>query len=178
MKEGILEFHPGVEPLAYITLSRFTALKGCALKEVWGANRVPRLLPSAPAGRLGSATHRLLQEAGEGHFRSEVGASVDRRWQELIGDAHNTMRRSWLERHLVPLERSVPDYEVRRLRARERALEITAAASRTPERGLSKSPGELPRACYELGRKSHRNADSTVGLVPSRSTFPAFLSRF
>jgi len=35
-----------------------------------------------------------------------------------------------------------------------------------------------PRACYELGRKSHRNADSTVGLVPSRSTFPAFLSRY
>jgi hypothetical protein len=35
-----------------------------------------------------------------------------------------------------------------------------------------------PRACYELGRKSHRNADFAVGLVPSRSTFPAFLSRF
>jgi serine phosphatase RsbU (regulator of sigma subunit) len=34
------------------------------------------------------------------------------------------------------------------------------------------------RACYELGRKSHRNADFTVGLVPSRSLFPAFLSRF
>src|SRR5215217_3081999 len=31
----------------------------------------------------------------------------------------------------------------------------------------------LSRACYELGRKSHRNADSTVGLGPSRSTrFP------
>jgi DNA-binding SARP family transcriptional activator len=26
---------------------------------------------------------------------------------------------------------------------------------------------EHARACYELGRKSHRNADSTVGLVPS-----------
>jgi hypothetical protein len=38
--------------------------------------------------------------------------------------------------------------------------------------------GQLPRACYELGRKSHRNADSTVGPAPSRSTFPAFLSRF
>jgi zinc transporter, ZIP family len=36
----------------------------------------------------------------------------------------------------------------------------------------------LSRACYELGRKPHRNADSTVGLVPSRSPFPAFLSRF
>jgi hypothetical protein len=35
-----------------------------------------------------------------------------------------------------------------------------------------------PRACYELGRKSHRNADSKVGLVPSRSPFPAFLSHF
>jgi hypothetical protein len=38
--------------------------------------------------------------------------------------------------------------------------------------------GHTSRACYELGRKSHRNADSTVGLVPSRSPFPAFLSRF
>ena len=36
----------------------------------------------------------------------------------------------------------------------------------------------LPRACYELGQKSHRNADFTVGLVPSPSPFPAFLSRF
>ena len=35
-----------------------------------------------------------------------------------------------------------------------------------------------PRACYELGQKSHRNADFTVSLVPSRSLFPAFLSRF
>jgi hypothetical protein len=35
-----------------------------------------------------------------------------------------------------------------------------------------------PRACYELGQKSHRNADFTVDLVPSRSLFPAFLSRF
>jgi hypothetical protein len=36
----------------------------------------------------------------------------------------------------------------------------------------------LPRACYELGQKSHRNADFTFSLVPSRSLFPAFLSRF
>jgi pimeloyl-ACP methyl ester carboxylesterase len=34
------------------------------------------------------------------------------------------------------------------------------------------------RACYELGQKSHRNADFTGSLVPSRSLFPAFLSRF
>src|SRR5215210_5130770 len=29
-----------------------------------------------------------------------------------------------------------------------------------------------PKACYELGRKPHRNADSTFGLVTSRSPFP------
>jgi hypothetical protein len=40
------------------------------------------------------------------------------------------------------------------------------------------SPPAFPRACYELGQKSHRNADFTVSLVPSRSLFPAFLSRF
>jgi tyrosinase len=42
----------------------------------------------------------------------------------------------------------------------------------------SEEPTNYLRACYELGRKSHRNADSTGRLVPSRSTFPAFLSRF
>src|SRR5215218_3551079 len=40
------------------------------------------------------------------------------------------------------------------------------------------SLARMPRACYELGQKSHRNADFTVGLVPSRSPIPAFLSRF
>jgi TIR domain len=35
-----------------------------------------------------------------------------------------------------------------------------------------------PKGCYELGREPHRNADYTVGLVPSRSPFPAFLSSF
>jgi hypothetical protein len=39
-------------------------------------------------------------------------------------------------------------------------------------------PSTQPRACYALGRKSHRNADSTLGLVTSRFPFPAFLSRF
>jgi hypothetical protein len=34
------------------------------------------------------------------------------------------------------------------------------------------------RACYELGRKPHRNAGSTVALVPLRYPFPAFLRCF
>jgi hypothetical protein len=38
--------------------------------------------------------------------------------------------------------------------------------------------GAEARACYELGRKSHRNTVSTVGPTPSQSPFPAFLCRF
>jgi hypothetical protein len=162
MKEGILEFRRDVGPLAYITPSRFSALKGCALKEVWGANKAPRLLPPAPAGRLGSAIHRLLQEAGEGRFEAEDGASVERRWQVLIGDTHRAMRRSWLERHLVPLQRSVPDYEVRHLRVLERAIEITAVASRAPERVSTKPIAKRRTYGFELP------VSSSDGLVRGR----------
>jgi hypothetical protein len=162
MKEGVLESHPEVEPLAYITPSRLAAFEGCALKEVWGANKVPRLLPLAPERRLGSAIHRLLQEAGEGCFKPRDRASIERRWQELIGDAHRAMRRSWLERHLVPFECSVPDYEVRRLRAQERALEVTAAASRAPKRVPSRPSGKMPSYGFEL------SVSSPDGLVRGR----------
>jgi hypothetical protein len=53
---------------------------------------------------------------------------------------------------------------------RERGYDSKKTHERLEELGL--------RACYELGRKPHRNADSTSGLIPSRSPFSAFLSRF
>jgi hypothetical protein len=43
---------------------------------------------------------------------------------------------------------------------------------------LCRRCAEEARACYEPGRKPHRNADSTVALVPVRSPFPAFLRHF
>src|SRR5215217_5081407 len=51
-------------------------------------------------------------------------------------------------------------------------------AQTRPSVPSSSISGSGSRACYELGQKSHRNADFTVGLVPSRSPIPAFLSRF
>jgi hypothetical protein len=57
--------------------------------------------------------------------------------------------------------------------------DIQSVGVEETRRSLRSLSGRLwARACYELGRKSHRNADSTVSLVPSRSPFPAFLSRF
>ena len=55
----------------------------------------------------------------------------------------------------------------------------TCSERRVPRRTrILTASALMPRACYELGWKSHRNADSTGGLVPLRSPFPAFLSSF
>jgi sugar phosphate isomerase/epimerase len=62
----------------------------------------------------------------------------------------------------------------------KRAVEVAVGLGTGIVNTVSAYPFDLkfPRACYELGQKSHRNADFTVDLVPSRSLFPAFLSRF
>src|SRR5215216_70041 len=64
-------------------------------------------------------------------------------------------------------------------------LRFANSATSSQRASITVNPGQQvdeiqirSRACYELGRKSHRNADSTVSLVPSRSPFPAFLSRY
>jgi three-Cys-motif partner protein len=83
--------------------------------------------------------------------------------------------RFWMEtqkrisHHLLFVSKNFQGYHIMK--------EIMARESSSFDQGVP-SFEYNPRACYELGRKSHRNADSTVGLVPSRSTFPAFLSRF
>jgi hypothetical protein len=65
---------------------------------------------------------------------------------------------------------------VRRLLASKTGLESDGSVPGSDPGGMYRL--WVTRACYELGRKSHRNADFTVSLVPSRSPFPAFLSRF
>ncbi len=140
MADGVLQFDPEIRPLPSTSPTRFTYLQACALREVWSANAASQLLPSAPAARLGTVAHRLVQEAGEGRFTEGDEASIEQRWQELLSNAEQKMRDSWLERHLTPLRDSVPDYEVRRLRARQRALEISAAAALVPDKPPIQQP--------------------------------------
>jgi hypothetical protein len=104
---------------------------------------MPNLLPAPPAARLGSAIHRLLEEAGKGLFREGGSTAIEKRWDELAAATESAMRSSWLERQFVPLKAAVPDYEVRRLRAIQRAVEISQslpAASTFPA-------GQLSRGC-------------------------------
>lgn len=49
---------------------------------------------------------------------------IDTTWDKLVEEAEKRMLLSALSSHLVPLSKSVPDYEVRKLRAFRRASEI------------------------------------------------------
>jgi hypothetical protein len=69
--------------------------------------------------------HQILEEAASGRFWPEVTASINTRWEELVADAERKMEDSWLERHLVPLQSSVPSYEVRMRVACARAVEMS-----------------------------------------------------
>jgi PD-(D/E)XK nuclease superfamily len=146
MADGLLVFGPAVSPLDTISPTRFVAMRQCALREMWAAARAPHLLPSFPAARLGTVIHRLLEDAGHGTFSSEGVVAVDRRWGELVADAERVMLDGWLERHFVPLSRSVADFEVRRIQTRARALELTGAVSAArarPVAAVRNAPDQL-----------------------------------
>jgi RecB family exonuclease len=128
MTPGVLSRRSPLVPLERISPSRFLSLKECPLREVWAAGDAPNLLPGSPAARLGSSIHRLLEEAGKGVFR-DGGTKIETRWDELAAEAESAMKNSWLEKHFVPLRTSVANYEVRRLKAIERAKEISQLVS-------------------------------------------------
>ena len=104
--------------------SRYTAVKNCLLREVWSASGNDPLLPASPTAELGSVIHQLLEAAGRGHLKSGGSLKVSSTWDELISQAEKKMALSSLRRHQVPLNKSIPDFEVRKLRACHKATEI------------------------------------------------------
>ena len=136
MTPGVLDRRLDVTPIKRVSPSRYEAMVQCALREVWAAGGQPHLLPLSPAARLGTAVHQLLEEAGRGRLTPAERPVVERRWEELVRQAESAMLMSWLERVFVPLRSSVPDFEVRGLRAQERVLAIAqavASARREPQ---------------------------------------------
>jgi hypothetical protein len=134
-----------LSPIAALSPTAFVGLRQCALREVWRATGAMQLLPSSPAAVLGVVIHGLLEDSGRGFFTPGDSSAIELRWNELIAEAEARMASRWLEGHFIPLSRSVPDYEVRRIQARARAIEISAMARRSsigtrlediPESGL------------------------------------------
>lgn len=149
--EGVLGPVPPVRALGRLSPSHFAGMEGCALREVWSAARTTAAMPTAPAAVVGTVAHRLLEEAGRGDFAADVEPAISRRWDELLGAAETACAMSWLNRHLVPLASTVPDYEVRRLQALAAAKALAQAAAATVSHGPGQSAepltgGEVPVA--------------------------------
>ena len=125
-----------LKPLRTISPTAFCAIRECALNVVWQRNGSPPLLPTSPKARVGTAAHKLLAEAGQGRLKATAD-SVNTRWQELVEEADAAISRSPLERHLAPLDSSVPDIEVLRIRATRKALDIACESQTTPRKDRS-----------------------------------------
>ena len=115
-----------------ISPSRFVALSGCTLRELWATSDQSPLLPASPRARLGTIVHRLLELASNGLLVSRE-ESVEKAWSGIVVDVESKMSSSWIERSLVPLSRSVNDFEVQRLRAWNRAMQLVGPATPVEE---------------------------------------------
>jgi RecB family exonuclease len=130
---GVLPQTLALRPLKQISPSKFLSLTECSLREIWSASRQQPSLPNSPAARLGSVIHQLLEISGKGLIKTIDEAEVRNVWDGLIRKTEQEMGQSWLERVLVPLNQTVPQYEVRRIRACMRSKEILSArASAAP----------------------------------------------
>ena len=125
-----------LKPLRSISPTTFSAIKKCALNVVWQRNGSPPLLPTSPKTRVGTVAHKLLAEAGQGRLKA-TAVSINARWRELLEEASADMSHSVLERHLSPLESSVPDIEVLRIRTTRMALDIARKPQSTPREDRS-----------------------------------------
>jgi hypothetical protein len=89
---------------------------------------------------LGTVAHRLLEEAGRGAFSDMPLEAIEKRWVELLAEAEDLASRSWLDRHLLPLSSSTPDFEVRRLRAISAARTLAGETANGGKRRTKEHP--------------------------------------
>src|ERR1700723_37382 len=121
-----------------ISPSRFVALNGCTLRELWATSDQSPLLPASPRARLGTIVHRLLKLASNG-LPVSGEESIEKAWSGFVFDVESRMSSSWIEQSLVPLSRTVNDFEVQRLRAWNRAMQLMQPASPAEERAVEQT---------------------------------------
>lgn len=129
---------PTVKQFRRISPSRYAAMKACLLKETWNASGNAPLLPPSPRAELGSIAHKMLEAAGRGELSDIRSGRVAEMWDALVSESEACMELSPLRHHQVPLCRSVPDFQVRRLRTCNRVSEIALDVHRSP----NKHPGK------------------------------------
>ncbi|RZN33522.1 MAG: PD-(D/E)XK nuclease family protein [Methanophagales archaeon ANME-1-THS] len=112
MTQGILPPLPPLEPLKRISPSQFPIFRKCKLRAIWSSCHAQALLPLPPSARLGIIIHKILEKAGKGDITGED--SFNSLWLSCVQEEENDMSGSWMEKHLVPLEKSAHNFEVKK----------------------------------------------------------------
>jgi len=103
-----------LKPLARISPSIYLSLQQCPLKGIWTSSNKP-LLPSSPYAYLGTAIHQMLKLAFQGRINNEQ--ELFDAWDREIKHLEKEMLANPIEKHLVPLEMCVPNFDVKRFLA-------------------------------------------------------------
>ncbi|MFX0114510.1 MAG: RecB family exonuclease [Candidatus Hodarchaeota archaeon] len=130
-----------IKKLRRISASRYAALKECVLRECLNASGQKALIPASPSAELGNVIHVLFEKAGRGELGDPTSRKIAEVWTRLIRSAEEKMSRSWLSAPLVPLNKSIKDFEVRKIRACKRAMEIAQCAKNAHSQLDKKSLG-------------------------------------
>lgn len=129
-----------MRPLRRVAPSRLGGLRACARREVFRASDAPRLLTSPGVAHLGSVIHSVLEDASSRSSLTEREAEAI--FSNRLADEERRLVESPTGRMVLPLSRSVGDFEVRKRRA------IHAAVTRS---GRSRSQRESAGARRLLG---------------------------
>lgn len=137
--------YPAIEikPVIRISPSRYYSFRQCALREILSAGKQPTLLPVSPAARIGSIVHKIIEMASAGKINDN--SQFDKLWQEEVSNHESAMKLNPLERHLVPLEETSDDYDVKKYMARQMIRSF--AASGEPKEARAKK--SVPEAWLE-----------------------------
>lgn len=111
---GILIPDIPLKPLERISPSRFIALQGCQLREIWQSQKeVSPLIPVNTNAVIGILIHRMLELTYKGFIRTDDDIVV--KWEEEVWAVEQAMRKNPLEADLLPISQS-RNYEVKKLR--------------------------------------------------------------
>ena len=89
-------------------------MQQCPLKEIWASSQEP-FLPFSPSAKLGTVIHEMVQLAFQNRINSE--AEFENQWESVIKRLEKEMLGNPVEKHLVPLETSAFNFEVKKLLA-------------------------------------------------------------
>lgn len=118
--------------LSRISPSKFHLFRECKLRACLESNKIQGLLPQSPSMHCGTVIHKIIEKTGKGEIKGDD--DFERFWDKYIGFEEEKMKHSWIERHLVPLERSTPNYDlkkyqclltIRSIKQRSSSTEIT-----------------------------------------------------